>query len=399
MSFSQQNFNQPPPGFGMNFQSNPPQQTSGNPTNVYAIPPPFHVPPPNFPLPSTSVPSSYSAPPPTVVPLFTAPPPNWNVVAPTPSFIPDAFANNHLGYHSNNQPTRAALDIFKFPPPPPQINNGYGSGNQVAENRQLPPSQPQRQSSYSNSNSNSSSYNPNFRRSSSSGPNNVQHSRPSSASNSYKTSSNSRSKSTEPSRDRPNRESRDSRDRWERSSSRPNSDRNDYKRTPSSSSSSARNDRSSTSYRSERSDRSASRENSRPRKDFRPSASSSLNSENGETERDELLTKWRSNYCEHFDDIKRKLSEMEPTKDVVDESWVRSSPSDIYYERSSASSVKATARLNTLCSLFESDLLKRGANVRADLAPYTIPPRKRKHKVCRHKCKRRNILSCFNINS
>lgn len=371
------NFNQPPPGFIVPNQQH--NYRRNQTRNVYSTPPPFNVPPPSFALPS---PMQFSAPPPPV-PQFTAPPPNWNSSA-APTY--DGFLTNQFKYNSSvHQPP--SLDMFKYPPPPPppnnlQSNNGYGHTNQVIENRHQPSSTQSESSSYSSN----ASFKPqhNHQRSSFSSTNNTKSFRPNSHSNSQNASSNYRSQSSEPSRDRSgrdNRDSRDYRDRRERSSSRSSSDRNDYNRQTSSSS---RNERSTTSNRS---DRSGSRDSSRSRKDYRPSSSSSMNEESHETEREELLTKWRSNYCEHFDDIKRKLTEMEPTTDVVAESWIRSSPSDIYYERSATSNVNATPRLVTLCSLFESDLLKRGANVRAGLDPYTVPPRRRKHKVCRHKCK------------
>lgn len=390
MSFSQ-DLNQPPPGFGTNYlpnQQHKQQTTFGPPSNAYAIPPPpFNVPPPNFTVPPST---QFNAPPP-IVPVFTGPPPNWNGRSASQSFATatdGVYQNNHFRYNppphaSNVQQPPTVLDLFKYPPPPSQHVNGYGGAtNQAVENRQP-------QTAYASN----SSYNSHQRygRASSSGAVNPQHSRAGSGSNSPYAPSNSRSQSTEPSRDRSSRdqrESRDYRDRRDRSSSRTINDRSDYNR-----SSSSRNGRASSSNRYDRSvadrQQTTTRDGSRDGNTYRPgsAAASSLADESVESERDELLTKWRSNYCEHFDDIKRKLTEMEPSASNVKESWVRSSPSDIYYERASASTVNATARLKTLCSLFETDLLKRGAEVRAALPPYSVPPRKRKHKVCRHKCR------------
>lgn len=102
------------------------------------------------------------------------------------------------------------------------------------------------------------------------------------------------------------------------------------------------------------------------------------------SEREELLSKWRSNFCEHYDDITRKLAELENHEEK--EVWIRSSPSDIYYTRSEGNIVESTARLNALCKFFEEELVNRTAKIRETQAPYTTPPRKRKHKVCRHKC-------------
>lgn len=103
------------------------------------------------------------------------------------------------------------------------------------------------------------------------------------------------------------------------------------------------------------------------------------------TERDQLLVKWRSNYCETSDDITRKLAEMDPneSKDL----WIRSSPADVFYKRCENGDVDSTNRLDTLCTLFDQELVARGPQIRAKQPPHTTPPRKRKHKVCRHKCK------------
>lgn len=103
------------------------------------------------------------------------------------------------------------------------------------------------------------------------------------------------------------------------------------------------------------------------------------------SEREELLSKWRSNFCEHFDDITRKLAELDPDNEKA--FWIRSSPADVYYNRSSDTEMQATPRLVTLCTLFEKELVKRGEEIRSKQIPYVQPPRRRKHKVCRHKCK------------
>lgn len=102
------------------------------------------------------------------------------------------------------------------------------------------------------------------------------------------------------------------------------------------------------------------------------------------TERDQLLVKWRSNYCETSDDITRKLAEMDPNENR--DLWIRSSPADVYYKRCENGEVVATNRLDSLCTLFDQELVARGPKIREKQPPYEIPPRKRKHKVCRHKC-------------
>lgn len=103
------------------------------------------------------------------------------------------------------------------------------------------------------------------------------------------------------------------------------------------------------------------------------------------SEREELLSKWRSNFCEHFDDITRKLAELDPDNEKA--FWIRSSPADIYYNRTSDTEMQASPRLVTLCTLFEKELVNRGEQIRSKQVPYVQPPRRRKHKICRHKCK------------
>ncbi len=103
------------------------------------------------------------------------------------------------------------------------------------------------------------------------------------------------------------------------------------------------------------------------------------------TERDQLLVKWRSNYCETSDDITRKLAEMDPSENK--DLWIRSSPADVFYKRCENGDVESTNRLDTLCTLFDQELVARGSKIREKQPPYNSPPRKRKHKVCRHKCK------------
>ncbi|XP_039446763.1 ribonuclease 3-like [Culex pipiens pallens] len=102
-----------------------------------------------------------------------------------------------------------------------------------------------------------------------------------------------------------------------------------------------------------------------------------------DSEREAILTKWRKNYCETPEDIRRKLAEL--TNDEEKSSWVRSSPADLYYRRVSDKVVESTPRQDALCSLFESELIERAQKVRSKQPPYQPPPRKHKVRVCRHK--------------
>lgn len=104
------------------------------------------------------------------------------------------------------------------------------------------------------------------------------------------------------------------------------------------------------------------------------------------SERERLLEKWRKNYCETPADISKKLEELANDEDKSN-SWIRSSPADVYYKRVKNNVVESTPRLDALCTLFEEELLKRADKTRASHTPYTLPPRKRRVKVCRHKSK------------
>lgn len=105
-----------------------------------------------------------------------------------------------------------------------------------------------------------------------------------------------------------------------------------------------------------------------------------------ETERDRLLRRWRSNYCETSEEIQRKMDELAEMDDDCREVWVRSSPADPYYKRTNnVREVEGTTRLDLLCELFEEKLLKRSEAIRESLPPYKPPPRQTRRRVCKHK--------------
>lgn len=149
--------------------------------------------------------------------------------------------------------------------------------------------------------------------------------------------------------------------------------------------------------------RSESHLSSRPRDKNRSSASSSRKSsyspspglpsdrshrsesESQPTERERLLSQWRSNYCETSDDIAKKLELL--VKGDEKECWIRSSPAELYYKRNASNEMESTARLDALCNLFDEELIKRGGRARAAQPTTEDEPKKRKHRVCRHKCK------------
>ncbi|KAH8372670.1 hypothetical protein KR009_002385, partial [Drosophila setifemur] len=106
-----------------------------------------------------------------------------------------------------------------------------------------------------------------------------------------------------------------------------------------------------------------------------------------ETERDRLLRQWCSNYCEKPEDYVKKMNALSEMESPV-ESWVRSSPAEPFYERSSGENVvKGRLRLQKLCDLFDDELLQRAARVRRTLPAYVPPPRRARRRVCKHKHK------------
>lgn len=108
------------------------------------------------------------------------------------------------------------------------------------------------------------------------------------------------------------------------------------------------------------------------------------------TERARILEKWRSNFCETSEDITRKLEEL--AEDGEKECWIRSSPADLYYKRTSVNEIEGTARLEALCTLFKTELVDRCVIARQLKPAVDEKPKKRKHRVCRHKSKTINCI-------
>lgn len=103
-----------------------------------------------------------------------------------------------------------------------------------------------------------------------------------------------------------------------------------------------------------------------------------------ESERDKILRKWRSNYCETSEQMTKKLAELAEAEEK--QFWVRSSPADVYYRRThNGIEVQATPRLEALCELFDRELLVRAESARAEMPKYTPPPRKQRRRLCKHK--------------
>lgn len=131
----------------------------------------------------------------------------------------------------------------------------------------------------------------------------------------------------------------------------------------------------STSLRPELPSRAATVDDSRPAEE----------SVRGSTEKARILEKFRSNFCETSEDIKRKLEEM--ADETEKQYWIRSSPADLYYKRTSVNEIEGTARLDALCKLFKTELVDRGALARKAQPVPEDQPKKLRHRVCRHKSK------------
>lgn len=80
------------------------------------------------------------------------------------------------------------------------------------------------------------------------------------------------------------------------------------------------------------------------------------------------------NYCETSDEIHPNEK-----KDL---------PADVFYKRCKNGDVESTNRLDSLCTLFDQQLVARGPQIRKKQPPHHTVPPNRKHKFCaRHKCK------------
>lgn len=109
------------------------------------------------------------------------------------------------------------------------------------------------------------------------------------------------------------------------------------------------------------------------------------------SERARILEKWRSNFCETSEDITRKLEEL--AEDSEKECWIRSSPADLFYKRTSLNEMEGTSRLEALCSIFKTELIDRGSRARESKPLVEIQQKKKRQRICRHKSKFISILA------
>ncbi|CAG9823289.1 unnamed protein product [Phaedon cochleariae] len=110
------------------------------------------------------------------------------------------------------------------------------------------------------------------------------------------------------------------------------------------------------------------------------------------TERDQLLSKWRSNYCSTEEQLTDRLEELAELSvdDIVEREksiWTRSTPAELFYERSENNIrlVTATPKLEALCKEFNETLVTRARKINATKEKYEPPPRKNRARLCKHK--------------
>nr|AVK59427.1 Drosha-PA [Diabrotica virgifera] len=111
-----------------------------------------------------------------------------------------------------------------------------------------------------------------------------------------------------------------------------------------------------------------------------------------ESERDQLLSKWRKNYCSTKQQLSDKLEELASmtVEDILENEkniWTRSTPAELYYQRDleKPTVVNATQKLKQLCDEFEEGLVTRARKVNAKKPKYVPPPRKNRARLCKHK--------------
>lgn len=210
--------------------------------------------------------------------------------------------------------------------------------------------------------------------------------------NRSKASSRSISKNRSRTRSRSNSRSRSSSRRrsWSRSRSyRPTARSGSYRSTPSSSSHLPGS--SSSSHRTSTPSWCSSRSRSRS---SRYTSKSDSSANKAPTERDEILSKWRKNFCNTEKQLSDKLEELAAMSldDIVEREkkvWTRSTPAELYYVRDETDMkvIKATPKLVELLQRFEDELVKRAEKVNEDKPKYEPPPRKNRARLCKHKSK------------
>lgn len=115
------------------------------------------------------------------------------------------------------------------------------------------------------------------------------------------------------------------------------------------------------------------------------------------SEREEILSKWRQNYCSTERQITDKLEELATmaTDDILEKEksiWTRTTPAELYYIRDENNSkiIRATPKLIQLTEKFHETLVLRASRVNSLKPKYEPPPRKNRARLCKHKSKKKN---------
>lgn len=111
------------------------------------------------------------------------------------------------------------------------------------------------------------------------------------------------------------------------------------------------------------------------------------------SERDALLAQWRKNYYATGEEITTKLEELSKMsqEEIIEREksiWTRTTPADLYYERDEVNPkiIKGTNKLMEVCNRFNEELVLRARKINALKPPYEPPMRKKKARLCKHKC-------------
>lgn len=122
------------------------------------------------------------------------------------------------------------------------------------------------------------------------------------------------------------------------------------------------------------------------------------------SERETLLAQWRKNYCATSEEINTKLEELskytqEETIEREKSIWTRTTPADLFYVRDDENPkiIRGTAKLAETCDSFYEELVLRSEKINALKPKYEPPQRKKKTRLCKHKCKRKYLFIFKNI--
>lgn len=111
------------------------------------------------------------------------------------------------------------------------------------------------------------------------------------------------------------------------------------------------------------------------------------------SERESLLAQYRKDYCATSEEMSNKLEELskftqEETIEREKLIWFRTTPADLYYARDDNNSkiIQGTFKLQEVCDKFNEELVLRSQKVNANKPKYEPPQRKKKTRLCKHKC-------------